>query len=250
MVIVKRLHNPRYRTQQIKRRLLQKKKKPPKVVIKVNDQVIDELDVLGMVNTLIPGAAVHGAISEKKQKDIRKSALERLITAELLNQEAKKQGIKIKKKEIDQEIKELKKRLKKDKTTLEDTLKKNRLTMEALEKELEKNLSISRININKNKELKANAAKKLTEAYLEEHYNNNKEKFKEPERTRLREILIRADPSGGQKIWDEARARSEEIMKEIKAGKDFAKLAKEVSQDIYASKGGDMGFGHKGSIIH
>src|SRR3970040_1070445 len=168
-----------------------------------------------MVNTLIPGAAVHGAISEKKQKDIRKSALERLITAELLNQEAKKQGIKIKKKEIDQEIKELKKRLKKDKTTLEDTLKKNRLTMEA----------------------------------LEEHYNNNKEKFKEPERTRLREILIRADPSGGQKIWDEARARSEEIMKEIKAGKDFAKLAKEFSQDIYASKGGDMGFGHKGSII-
>ena len=38
-------------------------------------------------------------------------------------------------------------------------------------------------------------------------------------------------------------------MKEIKAGKDFAKLAKEFSQDIYASKGGDMGFGHKGSII-
>src|SRR3989304_930031 len=227
----------------------EEKKQPPKVVIKVNDQVIDELDVLGMVNALIPGAAVHGAISEKKQKDIRKSALERLITAELLNQEAKKQGIKIKKKEIDQEIKELKKRLKKDKTTLEDTLKKNRLTMEELERELEKNLSISRININKNKELKANAAKKLTEAYLEEHYNNNKEKFKEPERTRLREILIRADPSGGQKIWDEARARSEEIMKEIKAGKESATLAKAFSQDIYASKGGDMGFGHKGSII-
>ena len=227
----------------------EEKKEPPKVVIKVNDQVIDELDVLGMVNTLIPGAAVHGAISEKKQKDIRKSALERLITAELLNQEAKKQGIKIKKKEIDQEIKELKKRLKKDKTTLEDTLKKNRLTMEALEKELEKNLSISKLNINKNKEFKANAAKKVTETYLEEHYNNNKEKFKEPERTRLREILIRADPSGGQKVWEEARVRSEEIMKEIKAGKDFAKLAKEFSQDIYASKGGDMGFGHKGSII-
>src|SRR3989344_3913025 len=123
-------------------------------------------------------------------------------------------GKKIKKKEIEQEIKELKKRLKKNKTTLEDTLKKNRLTMEALEKELEKNLSISKLNINKNKEFKANAAKKVTETYLEEHYNNNKEKFKEPERTRLREILIRADPSGGQKVWEEARVRSEEILKE------------------------------------
>src|SRR3989344_3607758 len=220
----------------------EEKKEPPKVVIKVNGKEIDELAMLGMVNTLIPGAVVHGSVSAKKQREIRKSAIERLITAELLFQEAKKQGIKIKKKEI-------KKRLKKNKTTLEDTLKKSRLSMEELEREIEKNLAVNKINDNKNKETKAKAAEKVTEAYLEEHYNNNKEKFKEPERTRLREILIRADPSGGQKVWDEARARSEEILKEIKAGKDFAKLAKEFSQDIYASKGGDMGFGHKGSII-
>ena len=227
----------------------EEKKEPPKVVIRVNGVEIDELAMLGMVNTLIPGAVVHGSVSTKKQREIRKSAIERLITAELLFQEAKKQGIKIKKKEIEKEIKELKKRLKKNKTTLEDTLKKSRLTMEELEREIEKNLAVNKINDNKNKETKVKAAEKMTEAYLEEYYNNNKEKFKEPERTRLREILIRADPSGGQKVWDEARARSEEILKEIKEGKDFAKLAKEFSQDIYASKGGDMGFGHKGSLI-
>lgn len=227
----------------------EKKEEPPKVVIRVNGEEIDELDVLGMVNTLIPGAVVHGSITEKKQKEIKKKAFEQLITAQLLSQEAKKQGIIIKKKEIENEIKELKKRLKKNKTTLEDTLKKNRLTMEELEREIKKNLAISKINDIKNKEAKAKALEKVTEPYLEEYYNKNKENFKIPEATRLREILIRADPSGGPKAWEAARARSEEILKDIKAGKDFAKLAKEFSQDIYASKEGDMGFGHTGSII-
>src|SRR3990172_1584032 len=227
----------------------EEKKEPPKVVIRVNGVEIDELAMLGMVNTLIPGAVVHGSVSAKKQREIRKSAIEQLITAELLSQEAKKQGIKIKKKKIEKEIKELKKRLKKNKTTLEDTLKKNRLTMEELEREIEKNLAVNKINDNKNKETKAKALEKVTDAYLEEHYKNNKEKFIQPESTRLREILIKADPSGGPKVWEVARARSEEILKDIKAGKDFAKLAKEFSEDIYAPKGGDMGFGHKGSII-
>ena len=227
----------------------EEKKEPPKVLVKVNGKAIDELDLLGMVNTLIPGASVHGSVTEKKQKEIKKKAFELLITSQLLSQEAKKQGITIKKKEIEKEIKELQKRLKKNKTTLEDTLKKNRLTMEQLEREIEKNLAVSKINDIKNKEAKAKALEKVTDAYLEEHYKNNKEKFIQPESTRLREILIKADPSGGPKVWEVARARSEEILKDIKAGKDFAKLAKEFSEDIYAPKGGDMGFGHKGSII-
>lgn len=227
----------------------EEKKEPPKVLVRVNGEAIDELDLLGMVNTLIPGASVHGSVAEKKQKEIKKKAFELLITSELLFQESKKQGIRVKKWEIEKEINELKKRLKKNKTTLEDTLKKNRLTMEQLEREIEKNIAVSKINEIKNKEAKAKAAEKVTEAYLEDHYKKNKEKFIQPESTRLREILIRADPSGGTKVWDEARARSEAILKDIKAGKDFTKLAKEFSQDIYASKGGDMGFGHKGSII-
>lgn len=221
----------------------------PRVLIRVNGAKIDELDVLGMINTLIPGAAVHGSVSEKKQREIRKTAFERLLTAELLSQEAKKQGTIITKKEIEGEINKFKKRLKKDKTTLEETLKKNRLTMEDLERVIGNNLAKDKIQNTKNKEIKARVTEKVTNEYIEGYYKDNMTKFQIPESTRLREILIRADPSGGQKAWEEAKVRSDEIMKDIKAGKDFAKLAKEFSQDIYAEKGGDMGLGHKGSII-
>ncbi len=227
----------------------EEKKELPKVLIRVNGEAIDELDLLGMVNSLIPGASVHGSTTLKKQMEIKKKAFDQLITAELLFQESKKQGIQVKRWEIEKEIKEIRKRLKKNKSTLEETLKKSNITVEQLERGIEKKLSISKIKEKKNKEIKTKAVEKVTEKYLEEYYNKNKEKFKIPEATRLREILIRADPSGGQKGWDESKARAEEILKEIKAGKDFAKLAKEFSQDIYASKGGDMGLGHTGSII-
>ena len=144
----------------------EEKKEPPKVLVKVNGEAIDELDLLGMVNTLIPGVSVHGSVTERKQKEIKKKAFEQLITSQLLAQEAKKQGITIKKKEIEKEIKEIKKRLKKDKAALEDTLKKSKITMEQLGRGIEKKLSISKIKDKRNKEIAAMAIKKVTEAYL------------------------------------------------------------------------------------
>jgi len=192
----------------------EKKEEPPKVVIKVNGAEIDELDLLGMINTIIPGAVVHGSITEKKQIEVRKKAFDTLITNELMYQEAKKQNIKVKKNEIEKQIDAVRKRLKKNKTTLDKTLKNAKLTMKDLEKEIENSLSISKLNEKIDKELKANVAQKITDTYREE-----------------------------------VRLRAEDILKELKAGKDFAKLAEEVSEDMYASKGGDLGFAHMGSIM-
>lgn len=228
---------------------LKQKDEKPKTVIKVNDAEINELDVLGMVNTMVPGAVVHGSVSDDKQMEIRKNAFDRLVTKELMAQEAIKQGLKVSKKEIEKEIKELRKRYKKNKTTLEKALKENKLTMEELRKEIEKNLAIAKIQAEKAKEFKAKAEEVVTEEFMQRYYNENLEKFKIPESTRLRSILIRADPSGGQKAWDEAFARSGELLNQVKAGKDFAELAKEFSQDIYAASGGDMGLGHQGTIM-
>lgn len=227
----------------------EKKEGPPKVVLKVNGVEINELDLLGMTNTLIPGAVVHGSISEKKKIEIKKKAFDTLITNELMLQEAKKQNIKVKKNEIEKRIDEIKKQQKKKKTTLDKILKDAKLTMEELKKEIENTLYINKLNEKINQELKEEAVKMITDAHLEEHYNTNKEKFMVPERLRLREILLRADAGGGINAWEKIRLRTEAILKEIKEGKDFAKIAQEVSEDTYASMGGDMGFAHMGSIM-
>jgi len=60
---------------------------------------------------------------------------------------------------------------------------------------------------------------------------------------------VKADPSGGSRVWNESKKKAEEIIKLVKEGKDFAALAKERSEDPFAKNGGDMGWAHKGSLF-
>jgi len=114
--------------------------------------------------------------------------------------------------------------------------------------ELEKEQILRQYQTKVNDEIKKDVEKELTDAYLEEYYGKNKEKFKEPERIRVRVITVKADPGGGREGWEKVFAAATELRKKIDAGEDFAKLANESSQDPYAPKGGDMGFVHVGSL--
>lgn len=83
-------------------------------------------------------------------------------------------------------------------------------------------------------------------AELQRYYTAHQEEFKVPERVKVRHILITA-PAGtdakDQKAVDEARAKAEGILKQVKAGGDFAELAKKNSQDPgSAANGGELGW--------
>lgn len=47
----------------------------------------------------------------------------------------------------------------------------------------------------------------------------------------------------------QAKAKADEALKEVKAGGDFAELAKKYSQDSSAANGGDLGFFSKGQMV-
>ena len=69
------------------------------------------------------------------------------------------------------------------------------------------------------------------------------ERFKVQERVRIRHILI-----GG--FDEKAQAKARELLKELRAGADFAKLAQENSIDKgTAGKGGDLGFFEHGRMV-
>lgn len=81
------------------------------------------------------------------------------------------------------------------------------------------------------------------EAWAQTSYKANSKKYEQPEQVRASHILIRtAEP--------EAKAKAEAILKELRNGADFSKLAKDKSQDPgSAAKGGDLGFFTRGRMI-
>lgn len=79
---------------------------------------------------------------------------------------------------------------------------------------------------------------KLSDAEIQEYFNAHQDEFGEPEQVKARHILVATE--------DEAKS----ILADLKAGADFAKLAKEKSTDPgSASAGGDLGFIKKGEMV-
>src|SRR2546422_11381152 len=83
-----------------------------------------------------------------------------------------------------------------------------------------------------------------------EYYALHKEdKFTEPEQVRARHILIEAAADAGADEKAAARKKAEELLAKVKAGADFAALAKETSQDPGSgAKGGDLGLFPRGRM--
>src|SRR5881397_3723262 len=83
-----------------------------------------------------------------------------------------------------------------------------------------------------------------------EYYALHKEdKFTEPEQVRARHILIKVAADAGADAKAAARKKAEELLAKVKAGADFAALAKESSEDPgSAAKGGDLGLFLRGRM--
>jgi peptidyl-prolyl cis-trans isomerase D len=95
----------------------------------------------------------------------------------------------------------------------------------------------------------------VSDAEVQNYYNAHQEQYRMPDRVRVRHILIsmpKTEPGAkpDQKGIDEARAKAEDVLKQVKAGGNFAELAKKYSQDPgSASNGGELGWVVKGQTV-
>jgi peptidyl-prolyl cis-trans isomerase D len=86
------------------------------------------------------------------------------------------------------------------------------------------------------------------------YYSTNQEKYRIAERVKTRHILIKTPPPGpdgkpDQKAVDAARAKAADLLKQIKAGADFAELAKKNSEDTSAKDGGNLPWVQRGQFV-
>ena len=222
---------------------------PADVIVKVNGKVITRETLDTATNNLLPLMTYHQSVSDERMKEIRRQALDKLINNELLYKAAvdSKQAD-VNPKEIDARVKDLKKKLPKGET-IEKILKRSGITLADLKEDFKRDMVVERIAKKKTEETKKLSEKTVDEAFMKDYYQKNLAKFKEPEQIHLRSILVKADPSGGQKVWNESLKKAKDIAEKAKAGEDFAKLAEKHSEDPFAKKGGDMGWSHKGELI-
>jgi peptidyl-prolyl cis-trans isomerase D len=83
-------------------------------------------------------------------------------------------------------------------------------------------------------------------ADIEKEYNNNSEQYTTPEQVRASHILLKTEGKDDATV----KARAQELLKQAKAGADFAELAKKNSEDTDSAKnGGDLDYFGRGRMV-
>jgi len=86
----------------------------------------------------------------------------------------------------------------------------------------------------------------VTQADIERAYNSNIEQYSTPEQIRASHILFKTEGKDDAAV----KAKAEEVLKQAKAGADFAELAKKYSEDEASAKnGGDLDYFGKGKMV-
>jgi peptidyl-prolyl cis-trans isomerase D len=102
---------------------------------------------------------------------------------------------------------------------------------------------------------KVAAAATVTDQDLQTYYGQHREEYRVPDQVKVSHILIKTPlPAPGAKEDEkgiaDARAKAEDVLKQVKAGGDFAKLAEKYSDDPGSAKnGGELGWIGRGRTV-
>ena len=85
---------------------------------------------------------------------------------------------------------------------------------------------------------------------IQKYFTDHQSEYKVPDQARSRHILIKVDAGADAKTDAAAKAKAEDIVKQLKGGANFADLAKKYSDDPGSKDaGGELGFAQKGRMV-
>lgn len=173
-----------------------------------------------------------------------RQVLEQFITDKLLESEVREAGISISDEDVNRYIEQVKKNNRLSDEDLKTALSREGQTLDSykvsVKAEMEKSEIIDR-------QVKRKVT--ITDEDVERYYKANPNKYRSDARARIRHILLtlpeRAAPDRVQAVMTQGK----ELYERIKAGEDFATLAKEYSQGAGQADGGDIGWIKRGTLI-
>ncbi|MFP5268131.1 MAG: peptidylprolyl isomerase [Acidobacteriota bacterium] len=211
-------------------------------IARINDQVITRTEYKAAEEQLLQQARQDN-ISQAEMDDRLNNLLRDMIDEQLLLSKGKELGI-----TADAETMR----------ELDDIRKRNNLpSMEALEKAAaEQGVSFQdfkqhiREQLIRQQVVRDQVGSHLDMTHADEvaYYNAHKQDFMVPEEVHLSEILIPTPDNPTQAQIDAAQARAQDLAAKLKAGGNFAALARQYSGGPTASAGGDLGDFKRGSL--
>ena len=214
----------------------------PDVLARVNGEAISKKDFEGAVQSAEQQAGTQ--VPPDQRDRIYRQILDQMIGYKLLLQESKIRKVDVPDADIEARILSLKQQFPTE-DAFKQALAQRQMTVDQVKADARQSMAISKLV---DGEIASKVAVKPED--VQAFYQQNPQNFKESEKVHASHILISAPKAADAATKAKARAKAESILKDVQAGKDFAALAKQNSEDPgSAANGGDLGFFQQGQMV-
>jgi peptidyl-prolyl cis-trans isomerase C len=215
------------------------------IVIRVGDRVVTRTQYARRLHdgfTEIEQTSTSPGEATTKKEELRKNLPTDLIAELLIKDRADRLGLSVSADELKDAMTRLKEQygIKTD-AEFDESLRKSGMARTDMEARLHDTILMNKVF---GRELRQRD--ELSDKELRERYDREKERYRLPERARLREIIV-IKPDDPSKV-EAARQRANALAAEARTG-DFAKLATTSSDSGTKDKGGDLGEVARGELL-
>src|SRR5262245_7752686 len=214
-----------------------------RVVAVVNEDVIlmselQEAAILYLRDTkeLPPAGA-------QERERLFQKVLDRMVNHRLQVQEARRDKVEVNEEELASVMDDFVKRNGGDRQKLEEQLKAQGLSWDLVRRDIRDSILAQKARARR-----IGRRASVTEAEIDAYLAENRPKLEGDLKYHPRHIAVLAQPAGSPAAWDKAKTEIDEIVGRVRAGADFAELARAHSQDGSASSGGDLGWLKPGEL--
>jgi len=213
------------------------------VVVTVNGVAITRADLDRAIEAFLAQSRMQAPTDPEQIKKMEAAAQDQMIAEEVLYQAAQK----VETPDLDKQIAAKFDEVKGQFPTPEDfekTLKTHGMSEQGLKDLLRRDVLIGSY-------IKTQVTPKVTVTaeQTKKFYDENLERFSEPESVRASHILIGVDPKATAEEKQTARKKADDLLVQVKGGADFAEVAKKESSCPSAKKGGDLGEFSQGQMV-
>ncbi len=218
---------------------------PDPVVARVLGEAITEKQVLGVINQLAGNPQADPQMVRQKNVAFYKEALDTLIGAILLRNEAKEKNILPDQAKVDETFKTVRGQFQTD-AGYQNALKAQGLTEADLRKQIESSVIYQQML-----DLVVKDVPAATDAEIQKFYDENPKYFEEPEQVHATQIFLKVDKAASPEQKGATRKKLEEIRNDIYSGKiTFTEAVTKYSDDkSNTSNPGDLGFFARGQML-
>ncbi|WP_229218263.1 peptidylprolyl isomerase [Rugamonas apoptosis] len=206
------------------------------IVVVVNDDVITRQELTARIQAVTQRMKAQN-VALPDAADLRHQILERMIVERAQMQMAKEFGVRVDDTMLDRAIGRIAEQQKMTVQELRNQMEKDGTTFAAFREEIREEIIMQRL-----REHEVDAKIQISDAEVDSYLAAEKAAAAEQVELNLSQIMVRIPENATPEVIAARRERAEQVMRQLRTGADFAKMAASFSDASDALKGGEIGW--------